>query len=134
VVDWVYGTFMAVRTDLFRGLGGFDAGYFCYGEDMDLCHRAQRLGTRVLHVPDARAVHGRNVSATQRFGSGREAEVVKGELRFYASRGRRHDLGIFRAVAACKFGVKTALAAAVGRRDSVATYSRVVRACLAHGR
>src|SRR5262249_6098651 len=45
-VDWVYGTFMAVRRDLFRQLGGFDAAYFLYGEDMDLCHRAARLGAR----------------------------------------------------------------------------------------
>src|SRR5207244_1693792 len=43
-VDWVYGTFMAVRRDLFRRLGGFDPRYFLYGEDLDLCYRAARLG------------------------------------------------------------------------------------------
>jgi GT2 family glycosyltransferase len=80
-VDWVYGTFMAVRRDLFRQLGGFDARYFLYGEDLDLCWRAARLGARAIHVPRARAVHGRNVSATQRFGAGRDAEVAKGETR-----------------------------------------------------
>jgi len=42
IVDWVYGTFMAVRAEVFRQLGGFDARYFVYGEDMDLCHRAAR--------------------------------------------------------------------------------------------
>ena len=130
LVDWVYGTFMAVRRDLFRRLGGFDPAYFLYGEDMDLCSRAARLGARTLHVPAARAVHGANVSAVQRFGLGREAEVVKGELRFYARRGRPGDLRLFRTVAVAKFGTKAALAALIGRSATAATYGRVVRACL----
>jgi GT2 family glycosyltransferase len=130
-VDWVYGTFMAVRRDVFRQLGGFDTRYFVYGEDLDLCYRAAQLGVRTVHVPAARAVHGANVSAAQRFGSGREAEVVKGEMRFYAARRGPGALRVFRALAACKFSLKTALAAASGRPASAGTYGRVVRACLA---
>ncbi len=130
-VDWVYGTFMAIRRELFRQLGGFDARYFVYGEDMDICHRAARLGARTIQVPAARAVHGKNVSAGQRFGRGREAEVVKGEMRFYAARRGTGALRRFRAVAACKFGLKTALAALAGRREAAATYGRVVRTCVA---
>ena len=122
---------MAVRREVFRQLGGFDTRYFVYGEDLDLCHRAARLGVRTIHVPAARAVHGRNLSATQRFGAGREAEVVKGEMRFYASRGDPGALRRFRAVATCKFGLKAALSAVAGRPAAVATYGRVVRACLA---
>src|SRR5437870_423296 len=129
-VDWVYGTFMAVRRDLFRQLGGFDPRYFLYGEDLDLCYRAARLGACTIHVPAARAVHGPNLSAAQRFGDGREAEVVKGEMRLYAARGGPGALRLFRAAAACKFGLKTALAAALGRRAAAVTYGRVVRACL----
>lgn len=129
-VDWVYGTFMAVRRDLFHLLGGFDPRYFLYGEDLDLCYRAARLGAQTIHVPAARAVHGANLSAAQRFGPGREAEVVKGEIRFYAARGGPGTVRLFRAAAACKFGLKTALAAALGRRAAAATYGRVVRTCL----
>jgi GT2 family glycosyltransferase len=130
-VDWVYGTFMGVKRDLFRRLGGFDTRYFLYGEDMDLCFRAARLGERTIHVPGARAVHLANVSARRRFGDGRGAEVVKGEMRFYAARAGRGALRRFRAVAACKFGVKTALAAAFGRRDAARAYGRMVYACVA---
>lgn len=130
-VDWVYGTFMAVRRDLFRQLGGFDARYFMYGEDLDLCHRAWGLGAATVHVPAARAVHGRNVSAALRFGADREVEVVKGEMRFYAGRGRASDLPLFRIVGAGKFGLKAALAALVGRPAAAAIYARVARTCVA---
>jgi GT2 family glycosyltransferase len=129
-VDWVYGTFMAVRRDLFRQLGGFDARHFLYGEDMDLCYRAARVGARTIHVPAATAVHGPNVSARARFGAGREAEVVKGEMRFYAERGRPRDLWLFRTVGAGKFGLKSFLAAALGRRTAAAAYAQVVRVCV----
>jgi N-acetylglucosaminyl-diphospho-decaprenol L-rhamnosyltransferase len=129
-VDWVYGTFMGVKRDLFQRLGGFDTRYFLYGEDMDLCYRAARLGERTIHVPGARAVHLANVSARQRFGDGRGAEVVKGEMRFYAARGGPGTLHRFRAVAACKFGVKTALAVALGRRDAARAYGRMLQACV----
>jgi N-acetylglucosaminyl-diphospho-decaprenol L-rhamnosyltransferase len=129
-VDWVYGTFMAVRREVFERLGGFDPRYFLYGEDMDLCWRAARLGIGCLVVPAARAVHGANVSARTRFGSGREAEVVKGEMRFYAARAGRTALAAYRAVALLKFGAKAALARATGRRGPAETYARVVSACV----
>jgi hypothetical protein len=131
-VDWVYGTFMAVRADLFSQLGGFDTRHFLYGEDLDLCHRAARLGARTIHVPEARAIHGRNLSATQRYGRGREAEVVKGEIRFYAHRGRPGEVTLFRTLAAGKFGLKALLAAATGRHGVAATYAGVVRACVSY--
>jgi GT2 family glycosyltransferase len=129
VVDWVYGTFVAVRRDLFRQLRGFDTRYFLYGEDMDLCWRAARLGARTLHVPAARALHGDNLSARRRFGSGRDAEVLRGELRFYAQQ-RPAALAAFRTLAVCKFGLKAVLAAVAGRPAAAGTYARVVRACV----
>lgn len=130
-VEWVYGTFMAVRSDVFRRLAGFDPAYFCYGEDLDLCHRAAVLGVRTILVPGARAVHGSGPSATRRFGESRAAAVVEGELRFYARRTAPRTLALYRAVAVAKFGTKAALAAAVGRRRTAVRYLRVVRACLA---
>jgi GT2 family glycosyltransferase len=130
LVDWVYGTFMAVRRAAFTRLGGFDADYFLYGEDMDLCHRARALGLRTLHVPSAIAVHGDNLSARRRFGDGREAAVLAGEMRFYARRRGGFDLALFRAGAACKFGTKALLAAVTGHARARRTYGQVVRRCL----
>lgn len=130
-VEWVYGTFMAVRGDVFRRLGGFDPAYFCYGEDLDLCHRAAAVGVRTILVPNARAMHGAGPSAARRFGEARTAAVVEGELRFYARQTSGRTLAVFRALAVAKFGTKAVLAAAAGRRRTCARYLRVVRTCLA---
>jgi len=129
-VDWVYGTFVAVRRDLFRQLGGFDVRFFLYGEDMDLCHRAARVGARTILVPAARAIHHGAVSAIARFGGGRDAEVVKSELRFYALRTTPGAVRAFRTVGALKFGAKALGAALLGRREALARNAAIVRACL----
>jgi GT2 family glycosyltransferase len=46
-----------VRADLFRVLGGFDAGIIYHGEDVDLCWRAHISGARVMVAPAARVRH-----------------------------------------------------------------------------
>lgn len=51
------GACTVVRADLFEALGGFDPAITFFGDDIDLCWRAQILGARVVVVPDARAQH-----------------------------------------------------------------------------
>ncbi|MGD0943705.1 MAG: glycosyltransferase family 2 protein [Acidimicrobiales bacterium] len=46
-----------VRADLFRALGGFDEEMQLFGEDVDLCWRAQVAGARVVIAPAARVRH-----------------------------------------------------------------------------
>ena len=46
-----------VRADLFETLGGFDRGVVLFGEDLDLCWRAQLAGARVVVAPSARVRH-----------------------------------------------------------------------------
>jgi N-acetylglucosaminyl-diphospho-decaprenol L-rhamnosyltransferase len=64
-VDWVSGTAMMIRRELWDDLGGFDEGYFMYVEDVDLCWRSWRAGWRVTYEPDARLVHVIGVSSDQ---------------------------------------------------------------------
>jgi GT2 family glycosyltransferase len=46
-----------VRADLFKALGGFDPEINLFGEDVDLCWRAQVAGARVVVAPAARVRH-----------------------------------------------------------------------------
>ena len=126
LVDWVHGAFMLMPRALFEQLGGFDEGFFMYGEDMDLCERARAAGFRTAIVAEARVVHYGNRSGGLRFGEERDAEVVKSEMRFYARRGR---LLLFRVVAIAKFGVKTMLYMLCGKRAAARRTWRVVKAC-----
>jgi N-acetylglucosaminyl-diphospho-decaprenol L-rhamnosyltransferase len=56
-VDWVSGVFMLFSSQTYAEVGGFDARYFMYYEDVDLCARLRRAGYAVRLVPSARAVH-----------------------------------------------------------------------------
>lgn len=51
------GAAMLVRREAFEAVGGFDARYFCYFEDVDLGFRLRLAGGRVLQSPDAVVTH-----------------------------------------------------------------------------
>ncbi|HEX6512610.1 MAG TPA: glycosyltransferase family 2 protein [Chloroflexota bacterium] len=53
----VSGAAFAIRTALFRQLGGFDESLFLYLEDTELSLRAQLAGCACLYVPQSVALH-----------------------------------------------------------------------------
>ena len=53
----VTGASLAIRTTVFRRLGGFDVSYENSFEDVDLCLRVRRDGGRVTYVPESVAYH-----------------------------------------------------------------------------
>lgn len=67
-VDIVSGCFLLIRRDMWQRLGGFDATFFMYGEEADLCLRARRLGARPTITPEATIVHLGGASETTRAG------------------------------------------------------------------
>ena len=63
--DWVSGSCFMIRRACWDAIGGFDEGYFMYGEDVDICWRAHRAGWDVAFDPDAVVVHVGGVSTDQ---------------------------------------------------------------------
>lgn len=55
--DWVSGTSLFIRKDLFEKLQGFDKKYFMYFEDIDLCVRMRSLGYKVIYFPEFKIKH-----------------------------------------------------------------------------
>src|SRR5437660_2418075 len=55
--DWVGGMFMLLRREAFAAVGGFDARYYLYYEDVDLCARLRLAGYDIRLVPRVSAVH-----------------------------------------------------------------------------
>jgi GT2 family glycosyltransferase len=53
----VMGAAMVLRRSLWNELGGFEARYFAYHEDVELCRRCWHRGLELVYVPSAVAVH-----------------------------------------------------------------------------
>ena len=51
--DWMLGAFLLQRRAMLDEIGGWDAGYRHYVEDIDLCYRAMRAGWERWYVPAA---------------------------------------------------------------------------------
>ncbi|MEO6886531.1 MAG: glycosyltransferase family 2 protein [Jatrophihabitantaceae bacterium] len=54
---WLSGACMLLRRDAFDAVGGFDAEYFMYFEDLDLGDRFGRAGWQNVYVPSAVVTH-----------------------------------------------------------------------------
>ena len=50
------GSFLVIRTELFKNLNGFDDSYFMYLEDADLCKRVNEV-SKLMYYPDATVIH-----------------------------------------------------------------------------
>jgi GT2 family glycosyltransferase len=59
------GSCLMSRASHWRRLGGFDDHYFAYHEDCELSIRTWRIGSRVVYVPDAIAIHRYEFSRNQ---------------------------------------------------------------------
>jgi N-acetylglucosaminyl-diphospho-decaprenol L-rhamnosyltransferase len=55
--DWMLGAFLLMRRTMLDELGGWDAGYRHYCEDIDVCYRAMRAGWERWFVPQAVVSH-----------------------------------------------------------------------------
>ena len=55
--DWLLGAFLLQRREMLDEIGGWDAGYRHYVEDIDLCYRAARSGWERWYVPAAVVRH-----------------------------------------------------------------------------
>lgn len=57
------GACMLLRRTALREVGGLDARFFLYAEDVDLCRRLRAAAWRLRYEPGAEAVHVRGASA-----------------------------------------------------------------------
>ncbi|MBA3871107.1 MAG: glycosyltransferase family 2 protein [Anaerolineae bacterium] len=64
-VDWVQGSALLARRDVYTQIGGLDEGYVMYSEEMDWCKRAKAAGWRVMYFGKASIVHHGGKSSEQ---------------------------------------------------------------------
>jgi N-acetylglucosaminyl-diphospho-decaprenol L-rhamnosyltransferase len=80
--DWMLGGFLMMRRAMLDELGGFDEGFFLYGEDIDLCYRAWQAGWECWYVPAAVVEHEHQAVTDHRLLTRRTLWHWRGILRF----------------------------------------------------
>lgn len=56
-VDWMQGSCLMARREVYDQIGGLDEGFVMFYEEMDWCKRAKDSGWRVVYVGKAQIVH-----------------------------------------------------------------------------
>jgi hypothetical protein len=92
-VDWVTGACMLTRRDIFNAIGGLDAGYFMYSEELDWCRRIKDAGWRIVYLPTAQVLHHVGKSSEQAV-TARHINFQRAKLRYF----RKYHGGLSTAV------------------------------------
>ena len=56
-VDWVSGSFMMIKKEVWDSVNGFDEDFFMYVEDVDLCKRISRIGEKIIFLTNMSYIH-----------------------------------------------------------------------------
>jgi GT2 family glycosyltransferase len=62
-VDWVGGTIMFVRTEVFKKIGFLPEDYFMYFEDTDFCYQVKKGGFEIMINPEVTIKHASGASS-----------------------------------------------------------------------
>jgi GT2 family glycosyltransferase len=80
--DWMLGGSLLLRRSMLDELGGYDAGFRMYGEEIDLCYRAAKAGWERWYVPDAVVRHRWDALTDQTFWTRRTLWHWRSVMRF----------------------------------------------------
>jgi GT2 family glycosyltransferase len=80
--DWLLGAFLLMRRTMLDEIGGWDAGFRHYCEDIDLCYRAKLAGWERWYVPSAVVTHDYAAVIDKRFLSRHTLWHLRGMARF----------------------------------------------------
>ena len=81
-VDWLSGSFILIKKQIFKEIGGFDSDYFMYSEDTDLCRRLYHEGFKNYYYPGYLIEHADGGIASRDMAL-REAEVWKSRRLYF---------------------------------------------------
>ena len=64
-IDWMQGSALMLRREVYEQIGGLDEGYVMYSEEVDWCKRAKNAGWRVVYLGNASIIHHGGKSSEQ---------------------------------------------------------------------
>ena len=96
-VDWIMGAAMLTRRNVYEQVGGMDAGYLMYSEELDWCRRIKDVGWSVVYQPAAKVTHIHGASSDQAV-THRHVNFNRAKLRYFRKFHGRISFGVLRAV------------------------------------
>jgi N-acetylglucosaminyl-diphospho-decaprenol L-rhamnosyltransferase len=115
-VDFVVGAVMLVRRQMLDEIGGFDASFFMFNEEVDLCYRARKSGWRVVFWPGSEFVHVGGAS-TAAVGPYMYREQLRSHLRFLAKHHGMREAERARKLLATAMRIRAFAFGILGRRE-----------------
>jgi N-acetylglucosaminyl-diphospho-decaprenol L-rhamnosyltransferase len=64
-VDWVQGSAILMRREVYEQVGGLDEGYIMFSEELDWCRRAKDAGWHIAYLGSAHVTHHGGKSSDQ---------------------------------------------------------------------
>ena len=77
-VDWINGSAMFTRREVYDQVGGLDEAFFMYSEELDWCFRIKQAGWQIVYLPSAQITHYEGKSSEQ--------VVAKRDIYFHSSK------------------------------------------------
>lgn len=81
-VDWVQGSALMVRREVYEQIGGLDESYIMFSEELDWCRRAKDAGWRVAYLGTAEIIHHSGKS-TEQVVARRHVHFQESKLRYF---------------------------------------------------
>ena len=97
LVDVVQGTSMIIPRDVLGVVGGLDADYFIYSEEVDLCCRIQHAGYKIYWVPQSAVIHYGGQS-TQQVAAEMFLRLYQGKILYFRKHRGQLAAGIYKLI------------------------------------
>ena len=81
-VDWMQGSALMTRREIYKNVGGLDTGYVMYSEEMDWCKRIRDTGWRAIYFGTAQIIHHGGKS-TEQIGAQKHIWFQESKLRYF---------------------------------------------------
>jgi N-acetylglucosaminyl-diphospho-decaprenol L-rhamnosyltransferase len=136
-VDWVQGSALMARREIYEQIGGLDTGFVMYSEELDWCKRAHDAGWKIVYMGTAYIKHHAGQSSEQ-VGAHKHIWFQQSKIRYF----RKHHGVVFAAILRLflmlNYTFQLVLEGAKGlmghkramRRERVRTYWQILRSGL----
>ena len=123
-VDAITGAFFFTSKEVLEKVGVFDEDYFMYVEEVDLCYRIKKEGSRILYLPKWSIIHYGGAS-------GKRSESILAEYRgiktFYKKHYPKWQYPILRLLLKIGSVIRILLFGLLEGKESAATYAKAFK-------